>query len=63
MPHVLVSCAVVDSKPRRPDYKFQKKPVRTKGSRGKADDGTAVYDGAAFTTGKRGGLVRVPASK
>ena len=55
--------AVVESKPKRPEYKFQKKPARTKGNRGKADDGNAVYDGAAFTTGRRGGLVRVAATK
>lgn len=54
---------VVESKPKRPEYKFQKKPARTKGNRGKADDGNAVYDGAAFTTGRRGGLVRVVATK
>lgn len=55
--------AVVESKPKRPEYKFQKKPARTKGNRGKADDGSAVYDGQAFTTGRRGGLVRLPVSK
>ena len=55
--------AVVDSKPKRPEYKFQKKPARTKGNRGKAEDGNAVYDGAAFTTGRRGGLVRGPVAK
>lgn len=54
--------AVVESKPKRPEYKFQKKPARTKGNRGKADDGNAVYDGAAFTTGRRGGLVRTSAT-
>ncbi|DBA95930.1 hypothetical protein WJX77_005491 [Trebouxia sp. C0004] len=53
---------VVESKPKRPEYKFQKKPARTKGNRGKADDGNAVYDGAAFTTGRRGGLVRTSAT-
>lgn len=55
--------AAVESKPKRPEYKFQKKPARTKGNRGKADDGNAVYDGQAFTTGRRGGLVRVPVTK
>ena len=54
--------AVVESKPKRPEYKFQKKPARTKGNRRKADDGNAVYDGAAFTTGRRGGLVRTSAT-
>ena len=55
--------AVVESKPKRPEYKFQKKPARTKGNRGKADDGNSTYDGQAFTTGRRGGLVRVPVTK
>ena len=59
-----VHCAAgqIESKPKRPEYKFQKKAVRTKGNRGKADD-TDSYDGAAFSTGRRGGLVRVPVSK
>ena len=55
--------AVLESKPKRPEYKFQKKPARTKGNRGKANDGSAVYDGQAFTTGRRGGLVRLPMTK
>ena len=50
---------MVESKPKRPEYKFQKKPARTKGNRDKADDGNAVYAGAAFTTGHRGGSVRL----
>ena len=59
-----VSCnAAVGSKPKRPEYKFQKKPARTKGNRGKAEDGNTAYDGQAFTTGRRGGLVRVPVTK
>lgn len=46
------------AKARRPDYKFHKKAARSKGSRGQVkNDG--VYDGAALTTGKKGGLVRV----
>jgi len=45
-------------KPRRPDHKFHKKAARTKGTRGlQADAGG--YDGAALSTGKKGGLVRV----
>jgi large subunit GTPase 1 len=51
------------AKSKRPEYKFNKKPARTKGNRGKADDGGDAYDGSAFTTGKRGGLVRVPAAQ
>ena len=39
-----------------PDYKFNKKPKRAK-ARSSGNDGGG-YDGAAFTTGKRGGLVR-----
>lgn len=58
-----VAYAVSESKPKRPEYKFQKKPARTKGNRGKADDGNTAYDGQAFTTGRRGGLVRVPVTK
>ncbi|KAL3153855.1 hypothetical protein ABBQ32_013427 [Trebouxia sp. C0010 RCD-2024] len=54
---------VSERKPKRPEYKFQKKPARTKGNRGKADDGNTAYDGQAFTTGRRGGLVRVPVTK
>ena len=46
-------------KPRRPDHKFHKKPARSKGNRGKADDKGAVYDGSAMRVGKHGGLVRV----
>ena len=44
------------NKPQRPDYKFNKKPKRAK-ARSSGNDGGG-YDGAAFTTGKRGGLVR-----
>lgn len=45
-------------KPRRPDHKFHKKAARSKGTRGlQADAGG--YDGAALSTGKKGGLVRV----
>ena len=44
------------TKPQRPDYKFNKKPKRAK-ARSSGNDGGG-YDGAAFTTGKRGGLVR-----
>lgn len=61
--HLVASNEVVDgagarAKPKRPEYKFHKKPVRTKGKRGKADD-SATYDGSAMRTGKHGGLVRV----
>jgi len=43
---------------KRAEFKFQRKSARSKGDRGqgKAD---GVYDGAAMTTGKKGGLVRV----
>lgn len=45
-------------KMRRPEHKFHKKAARTKGNRGlQADAGG--YDGAALSTGKKGGLVRV----
>lgn len=46
------------AKPKRPDHKFHKKAARSKGSRGLAAD-AGGYDGAALTTGKKGGLVRV----
>lgn len=46
------------AKARRPDHKFQKKAARTKGTRGLAAD-AGGYDGAALSTGKKGGLVRV----
>lgn len=45
------------SKPRRPDYKFQKKKVRSKGNRGQALD-AGIYDGSALATGKKGGMKR-----
>lgn len=52
-----LSCAGGNrNKPQRPDYKFNKKPKRAK-ARSSGNDGGG-YDGAAFTTGKRGGLVR-----
>lgn len=46
------------SKTRRADHKFHKKAARSKGTRGeeRAEGG---YDGAAMTTGRKGGLVRV----
>ncbi len=48
---------------RRPAYKFHRRPARSKGSRGKADDGDdmgtgSAWDGGALRTGKKGGLVR-----
>jgi large subunit GTPase 1 len=43
---------------KRADHKFHKKAARSKGSRGIAVD-TGGYDGAALSTGKKGGLVRV----
>ena len=46
------------AKPKRPEYKFHKKPARSKGTRGKADDGPLIYDGSAMKTGKHGGLLR-----
>lgn len=49
----------VGSKPRRPDYKFNKKAARSKGDRGIGDKGEGDFDGGAMTTGKKGGLVRV----
>lgn len=46
------------SKTKRPEHKFHKKAARSKGTRGlQADAGG--YDGAALSTGKKGGLVRV----
>lgn len=51
--------AGLKEKPRRPEHKFNKKPARTKGTRGKVNDGDLVYDGGAMKTGKKGGLVRV----
>lgn len=45
------------SKQRRPEYKFQKKKVRSKGNRGQALD-AGVYDGSALATGKKGGMKR-----
>jgi hypothetical protein len=46
------------AKAKRPEHKFHKKAARTKGTRGlQADAGG--YDGAALSTGKKGGLVRV----
>jgi hypothetical protein len=42
----------------RADHKFHKKIARSKGDRGLAKDGGG-YDGAAMSTGKKGGLVRV----
>jgi large subunit GTPase 1 len=46
------------AKPKRPEHKFHKKAARSKGTRGlQADAGG--YDGAALSTGKKGGLVRV----
>ena len=59
----ITAAAGKPAKTKRPDYKFNKKPARTKGNRGKAEDDIAAYDGAAFTTGRRGGLVRVPAAQ
>lgn len=47
-------------RPRRPEHKLQKKAPRSKGTRGRADDAGAAYDGAAIAYGKRGGLVRAP---
>lgn len=44
--------------PKRPDYKFHKKVQRSKGTRGQVKDGGG-YDGAALTTGKKGGIVRI----
>jgi large subunit GTPase 1 len=43
---------------KRADHKFHKKAARSKGSRGIAVD-AGGYDGAALSTGKKGGLVRV----
>lgn len=45
-------------KARRPEHKFHKKAARTKGNRGLQTD-AGGYDGAALSTGKKGGLVRV----
>jgi large subunit GTPase 1 len=45
-------------KTRRPDHKFHKKAARSKGNRGLQSD-AGGYDGAAISTGKKGGLVRV----
>eukprot|EP00798_Chlamydomonas_sp_ICE-L_P026354 gene26354-17451_t len=43
---------------KRPDYKMNKKAARTKGDRGE-DKSFGSFDGAALSTGKKGGLVRV----
>lgn len=43
---------------KRPEYKFNKKVARTKGSRGLQQD-EGGYDGQAMATGKKGGIVRV----
>ncbi|KAF6251424.1 hypothetical protein COO60DRAFT_1704822 [Scenedesmus sp. NREL 46B-D3] len=43
---------------KRAEHKFHKKAARSKGSRGLAVD-AGGYDGAALSTGKKGGLVRV----
>lgn len=48
----------VQSKLKRPDYKFQKKQARSKGTRGE-QRAEGLFDGAALVTGKKGGLVRV----
>jgi hypothetical protein len=53
-----IPVAGLKEKPRRPEHKFNKKPARTKGTRGKVNDGDLVYDGGAMKTGKKGGLVR-----
>ena len=45
---------------RRPDYKFKKKPSRSKGSRGQWKE-TGEGDGSGFAVGKRGGILRAPA--
>ena len=45
---------------RRPDYKFKKKPSRSKGSRGQWKE-TGEGDGSGFAVGKRGGILRTPA--
>lgn len=46
------------AKAKRADHKFHKKAARSKGDRGQLR-GEGGYDGAAMTTGKKGGLVRV----
>ncbi|KAF8060039.1 LSG1-2 [Scenedesmus sp. PABB004] len=46
------------AKAKRAEHKFHKKAPRTKGTRGLAAD-AGGYDGAALSTGKKGGLVRV----
>ena len=56
----LLGVAAGAPRARRPEYKLHKKAARSKGTRGRADDGDAAYDGAAVGYGKRGGLVRVP---
>ena len=47
------------AKPRRAEHKFHKKAARSKGTRGKIDEGDVSYDGSAMRVGKHGGLVRV----
>jgi hypothetical protein len=46
------------AQPKRPEHKFHKKAVRSKGNRGQAQDGGG-YDGAQLAYGKKGGVVRV----
>eukprot|EP00884_Botryococcus_braunii_P020481 jgi/Botrbrau1/7116/Bobra.0165s0133.1 len=50
-----------EGKPRRPDYKFQKKPPRTKGRQRAGGFEEGVHDGAALPIGRKGGLMRVSA--
>jgi len=53
----VAAAAKAAAKARRPDYKFQRRAARTKGTRGIARDGDGVAtDGGALCTGKRGGL-------
>ena len=44
---------------KRPEYKFNKKAARTKGTRGLAKGDSMFGDGAPIMTGKKGGIVRV----
>lgn len=53
-----VSTAPKREQAKRAAHKFQMKPARTKGTRGKLVDGGG-YDGAAMTTGRKGGLNRL----
>ena len=42
----------------RAAHKFQRKPARTKGTRGQSLDGNVYAEGTPFVTGRKGGIKR-----